>query len=175
MSIEFKKVSYKEYKTAREAMKDCPAEPLIRAEYNRIKLPCRSTEGSAGYDFFAPFNIKIKGISNYDKENSKDFSIKFPTGIKITGDTKGWFLLCLPRSGLGFNWGVHLWNTAGVVDSDYQFADNSGHIFAKLSSIDNVEISQGRAFMQGIILPYLKVDNDEVVTKRRGGLGSTDK
>lgn len=177
MSIEFKKVSYKEYKTARELMKDCPPEPIIRAEYNRIKLPHRSTSDSAGYDFYAPFDITVKGLikGTASNDNIEECLAKFPTGIRIVGDTKGWFLMCLPRSGLGFNYGTFLWNTVGVIDSDYQNADNSGHIFAKFSSLFTVTIPQGKAFMQGILVPYLKVDEDDTTAERKGGLGSTDK
>lgn len=36
-----------------------------------------------------------------------------------------------------------------------------------------LEIKKGEAFMQGIILPYFKTDDDEATASRMGGFGST--
>ena len=45
-----------------------------------------------------------------------------------------WVLKCYPRSGLGFKFRLQLNNTVGIIDSDYFFSDNEGHIFAKLTN-----------------------------------------
>jgi len=103
-----------------------------------------------------------------------DHAIKIPTGIRAIMDYDVW-LACLPRSGLGFKYGVRLLNTCGVIDADYADSDNEGHIFAKLTSDKTVTINAGDGFMQAIFLPYGRVTHDKVATKRNGGMGSTDK
>ena len=38
----------------------CPVLELAQYAYERIKLPKRATKGSAGYDFYAPFDFTLK-------------------------------------------------------------------------------------------------------------------
>lgn len=143
-------------------------ETKIKEIYDRIKLPKRATVGSAGYDFFAPFNINIKCGE----------SIKFPTGIRVNID-EGWVLECYPRSGLGFKYRLQLDNTVGIIDSDYYYSDNEGHIFAKLTNDgkrnQDVGIKAGDGFMQGIFKEFGITKDDEVEEIRNGGFGSTTK
>lgn len=138
-------------------------------KYEDIKLPRRSTKFSAGYDFFTPVDINL----------NMGASMKIPTGIRIKLDNDK-FLALVPRSGLGFKYRMQLDNTLGVVDADYYYADNEGHIFIKITN-DNREskilnVKAGEAFAQGIILQYFKVDNDNDEDKadRHGGFGSTN-
>ena len=53
-------------------------------------------------------------------------------------------------------------------------AGNEGHIKVKMSAKEPITINQGQAFMQGIIVPFLKVDDDNCIKNRNGGFGSTD-
>lgn len=46
-----------------------------------------------------------------------------------------WVLKCYPRSGLGFKYRLQLNNTVGIIDSDYFYSDNEGHIFQRLQMI----------------------------------------
>ena len=48
-----------------------------------------------------------------------------------------WVLKCYPRSGLGFKYRLQLNNTVGIIDSDYYYSDNEGHIFAKITNDSN--------------------------------------
>lgn len=132
--------------------------------YNRISVPQRATKHSAGYDFKAPFGFTLEPGE----------SIKIPTGINVNIDP-GWFLACFPRSGLGFKYQVRLANTTGVIDGDYIFSDNEGHIFAKLvnGGDKSLEINAGDGFMQGIFLPYGISYDDDATGIRNGGFGST--
>ena len=132
--------------------------------YNAIKLPQRSTSGSAGYDFYMPYDIGVIA--------GKWTTI--PTGIRFVTDQPNLVLLLVPRSGLGFRSNFRLANTIGVIDSDYAQSDNEGHIKAKVTVSDNCMLNVGQAFMQGIIVQYAKTDDDNVQTKRNGGFGSTD-
>ena len=86
-------------------------------------------------------------------------------------------LKCYPRSGLGFKYRLQLNNTVGIIDSDYFYSDNEGHIFAKITNDTNegkvVELQAGTGFMQGIFVEYGITLDDEVTAVRNGGFGST--
>lgn len=135
---------------------------------NKIRLPERSTRESAGYDVFAPFDINL----------SPGEDIKIPTGIRAYMQ-KGEVLLAFPRSGLGFKYYTRLANTLGIIDSDYYYSDNEGHIFIKLRNEGDkaLYIKQGDAFAQMIFMPFLLADGDsfEEGNTRNGGFGSTGK
>jgi dUTP pyrophosphatase len=136
--------------------------------YDEIIIPNRATVGSAGYDIFAPDDLKI--------EVGK--SITIPTGIRVKIDD-GWVLKIYPRSGLGFKFRLQLNNTVGIIDSDYYYSNNEGHIFCKLTndSRENklVEIAKGTAFAQGIFVEYGITYDDDAKELRNGGFGSTNK
>lgn len=136
----------------------------IRAMYDGIELPKRATSGSAGYDFHAPFGFSL----------APGESIKIPTGIRAKID-EGWWLCCLPRSGLGFKYQVRLANTVGTVDADYYGSSNEGHIFLKIVNGGDKEISvrTGDGIVQGIFLPYGITYGDNANGIRDGGFGST--
>ena len=72
---------------------------------------------------------------------------------------------------------LRLANTVGVIDSDYAFAKNEGHIMVKLRNPLSVPVTIGRGdrFCQGIFLPYGTAEEDEVTAGRVGGFGSTDR
>lgn len=137
-------------------------------DYSQIKLPKRSTRGSAGYDFFSPIDYCLK----------PGHTLLIATGIKASIDEDK-VLFMLPRSGHGFKARIQLDNTIGVIDSDYyNNKKNEGHILIKITNDSNMgsvlTIENGSAFCQGIILPYFKMEDDESEEIRAGGIGSTD-
>lgn len=135
-------------------------------EYLNVSLPKRATSGSAGYDFFAP-----KGYTLLPGE-----TVKIPTGIRVKIDD-GWVLTIFPRSSLGFKYKLRLDNTVGIIDSDYYYAENEGHIFIKLTNCGDkpLTIEKGKAFAQGVFLEYGVTYDDDSDGVRTGGFGSTDK
>lgn len=145
---------------------DKPSKESVREIYDQIKIPTRATKGSAGYDFFAPFDMSL----------TPGVEMKVPTGIRVEIDN-GWWLACMPKSGLGFKYRLQLNNTVGVIDSDYFHSDNEGHIFAKVinDSRQNKKlfVKTGSSFVQGILLPYGISYDDEADGVRNGGFGST--
>ncbi len=151
----FEKVSEKEY------AKSAPAEL-----YDKIVLPRRATSGSAGYDFFATEAFTLKASE----------TIKIPTGIRVKIE-EGWVLSIYPRSSLGFKYRLTLDNTVGIIDSDYYFAENEGHIFIKMTNCGNkpLAVEAGKAFAQGVFTEYGITYDDDCSCSRTGGLGSTDK
>ena len=130
-----------------------------------IPLPRRATAGSAGYDFVSPLEVTIPAGG----------AALIPTGIRAEME-QGWVLMLFPRSSLGFRHAVRLSNTVGIIDSDYAFAKNEGHIMVKLRNplSDPVTIGRGDRFCQGVFLPYGTAEEDEVLTERTGGFGSTN-
>ena len=160
----FEKVSLKQYL---ESVDSISVEEATNI-YNDIKLPRRATRGSAGYDFYAPFDISLKPGE----------TIKVPTGIRAFMDPN-WVLAIFPRSGLGFKFRLQLNNTVGIIDSDYVNSDNEGHIFVKITNDSNenktVSVKKGEGLVQGIFFPYGITSDDDTTESRNGGFGSTTK
>ena len=165
---EFEKVSYEQFYAAvkDQFYADMWTGEEIQQAYDNIVIPQRATSGSCGFDFKAPFGFMIP-IGT---------SMKIPTGIRVRID-EGWWLGCLPRSSLGFKYRAQLDNTVGVIDSDYYYSDNEGHIFIKLTNDSKegkmVDIHPGDGFVQAIFIPYGITYSDDVQTVRNGGMGST--
>lgn len=138
-----------------------------REQYDNLKLPQRATFNSAGYDIYSPFDFVLRPRE----------TVLIPTGIRVELDPDK-YLMIVPRSGQGFKFKVQLWNTCGIIDSDYFNSDNEGHMFIKLFNDcpenKDLEVRAGTAIAQGIIQQYFITDDDIPVTaKRNGGFGST--
>ena len=137
-------------------------------EYDTVKLPKRATKGSAGYDFHSPIDFTL----------NPGETIKIATGIRVYME-EGWVLKIYPRSGLGFKYRLGLNNTVGIIDQDYYFSDNEGHIQIKMTNASNegksLSIKAGEAFAQGIFLEYGLTYDDDATEERNGGFGSTNK
>lgn len=166
----FEKVSYDEYK--KSVLKFFPNSPdeEIQKSYDEIVMPERATAGSAGYDIHTPTSFYL---------NAGD-AITFPTGLRCQIDP-GWVMLVFPRSGHGFKWYSRLANTVGVIDADYYFADNEGHIMVKLrresdaGDIRQVGVNAGDAVVQAVFVPFGITKDDHADGVRHGGFGSTGK
>lgn len=171
----FQKISFEEFLKAceyNESEDGVVSKEFLKEIYDDIKLPQRSTNGSAGYDFFMPFDCDI----------AFGESVIIPTGIKCSIQD-GWYLGLYPRSGQGFKFGVHIANTVGIIDSDYyNNKNNEGHIMVKITNDSSINqnksfcVKQGQAFCQGIFVQYGITIDDEQNAKsdRSGGFGSTD-
>ena len=162
----FEKVSFEQYEKDWNNTVGTLAPFTAKECYDSIKLPQRATKGSAGYDFYTPYSFTLK----------PNETIKIPTGIRVKIED-GWVLKLYPRSGLGFKYRLQLDNIVGIIDSDYFYSDNEGHIFAKITndSRDNktINLKQGDGFMQGIFVEYGITVDDETDGIRNGGFGST--
>ncbi|MBR6477665.1 MAG: deoxyuridine 5'-triphosphate nucleotidohydrolase [Lachnospiraceae bacterium] len=163
---QFFKVSKEQF--VNSVMEEFPQYSLqdVSDMYDNIKLPARATKGSAGYDFYAPFSFSLPAGS----------TIKIPTGIRAKMD-EDFVLQIYPRSGLGFKYRLQMNNTVGIIDSDYYYSDNEGHIFIKMTNCSNegktVEVSAGNGFAQGIFMEYGITVDDDAEGIRNGGFGST--
>lgn len=164
----FEKVSFEQfYSDWTDTFGECSKEK-VKSIYESISLPKRATKGSAGYDFFAPLSLYI--------EPGK--TIKVPTGIRVRM-REDWVLSLYPRSSLGFKYRLQLNNTVGIIDSDYYYSSNEGHMFIKVTNDSNenktVEVAAGQGFAQGIFTQYGITEDDECDGVRDGGFGSTTK
>lgn len=158
----FHKVSEEQFIKAFEDKKEA------KRAYDGIKLPKRATSGSAGYDFYSPVTLVIEPGS----------TVLIPTGIRVEMEAN-WVLKCYPRSGFGFKYRLQLNNTVGIIDSDYFYSDNEGHIMAKITNDSRedktLELPEGTGFMQGIFVEYGITVDDDATETRNGGFGSTTK
>ena len=159
----FSKVSFEQFN---EGWQEAFGQAVEHDKYDALKLPTRATVGSAGYDFFSPLTFTLEPGE----------TIKVPTGIRAE-IAEGWVLMLFPRSGLGFKYRLQMNNTVGIIDSDYFYSDNEGHIFVKLTndSKENktVLVEAGQGFVQGLFIPFGITEDDNVSALRNGGFGST--
>lgn len=121
--VEFEKVSKDQYikDWCRLYGSDSQDKTVIGKIWDDIKLPQPSTFEAAGFDFFIPFSVDLV----------KGDSIVIPTGIRCKMK-KNTCLLFLPRSSSGFNYHLTIANTVPLIDGDYYYTDNEGHIMIKL-------------------------------------------
>lgn len=177
----FEKVSLKQYIKDCDSLSNYYDHGDYESEYEKIKIPSRATSGSVGYDFYLPFGICL----------NVGESIVIPTGIRCKME-EGYSLDIYPKSGLGFKNFTTIANTVGIIDSDYYYSDNEGHIMVKLINRghavtrdrlnpNNVVCKvltrdQGESFVQGIFHECFGATNDNDNTEmkiRNGGFDST--
>lgn len=166
----FEKVSYEQFRkdwlnTYNEPSdEELRTEEAIRDAYDTLNLPERGTRGSAGYDFFSPLDFVL----------DPDEDINIPTGIRAFM-IEGFYLECVPKSGLGFKYYVRLANTVGTVDEDYAYSSNEGHIFVKIRNEGDkrMVIHKGDKLFQGRFEIFGVTKSDKAETIRDGGFGST--
>ena len=163
---EFQKISMEQFSVDFISSFPYASEEELAKAYASIVLPTRATKGSAGYDFSLVHRLKILPGD----------SVCVPTGLR-SKIAEGWVLLIVPKSGLGVRYRLQLDNTIGVIDSDYYDAKNEGHILIQITNDSRsnkaLTLESGKAFAQGIFLPFGITDNDDVCISRIGGFGST--
>lgn len=136
-----------------------------RIENKDFELPKRSTEKSAGYDFFAMEDIILD-----------PYKITYvPTGVKckMLDDE---MLILANRSSNPKKKGIILASGINIIDADYYGnIDNDGEIFLILQNITNepVTIKKGDKTVQGVFVKFLKTDDDNSEKERVSGIGST--
>ena len=169
---EFYKVSYDQFRKdwintySEPTDEDLRDERVIEDAYNTLQLPTRAESEAAGYDFHSPLSFTL---------NPGD-EINIPSGVKIKM-IPGVYLMCCPRSGLGFKYYCRLSNTVGIIDSSYfNNEGNEGHSFIKLrnESDDKImRVEKGDRICQGIFCVHGITEGDNAQGVRNGGFGST--
>ena len=164
-----------------------------------LPMPVRKTAQSAGYDFVAAEDYIIPSIFNLAGEASQMWKVEpdeyvsmeqmaeftkaagyrptlVSTGMKCKLDP-GSFLQLSIRSSSSLKYWLVLANGVGIIDADYyNNPDNEGEIFLQIYNLSpfNIQIKEGEAIGQGIILPYGITEDDVVMGARTGGFGSTN-
>lgn len=142
-------------------------EKVIRVQED-IRLPERSTKNSAGYDFFA-----IEDAVFPAKKLTRVM-----TGVKCEL-TPHMVLILANRSSNPSKKGLILANGVGVIDADYYSnPDNDGEMGFEFYNIldEDVVIKKGEKLGQGVIMHFIKAENDHMsnpTATRVGGFGST--
>lgn len=138
--------------------------------HSNFKLPEYSTPGSAAFD------LALMESTIVNKWTSTTVGLGFAAEVP-----EGYVALIAPRSSKGFNDGLSLANTVGVIDSDYR-----GEWKAKLlmstpvSDAVFVEYEAGERILQCMIVPVNQVKPELVgelsdTDRGDGGIGSTGK
>ena len=168
-----------------------------------IKLPCRKTAASAGYDFvvaedciipsylnltkklrlkaleqdeaFDPFDpFELAEVAAMTKETkAKPTLVSTGMKCKLEPDT---YLELSVRSSSPLKYWLVLANGVGIIDADYyNNPDNEGEIFFQLINLSpfDIKLQQGETIGQGIIKHYEVTEDDAAVGERAGGFGST--
>lgn len=169
--MRFEKVDFKQFA---EDMSKNVGRKYLNAEnsmyaWEHIKMPVRATKYSAGYDICTPIDIVIPSMTK----------VIVPTGLRAVfneDELKSWHLQMYVRSSVGIKDGVILTNGTGVIDSDYQFADNGGDMMLALfnTSPNIVKYKAGDRICQAVFVLHGIVENDVVNKNRTGGIGSTN-
>ena len=166
--IAIHKISLAQYQKDRLAMPGVQVTASqIEEEYAGIVIPRRGTLVSAGYDFHTPFDFALEPGQ----------VLVVPTGLRAVMEDDMWLGIYI-RSSLGFKYGVRLVNSVAVIDADYAWADNEGHLKIGIYNGGDaaVKLKAGDAFAQGICHKYFRTYDDEPVNRRRtGGFGSTNR
>lgn len=147
---------------------------MIYTKVRSVKSPSKGTDGSAGYDFFIPYDLPdlLTTISLAPGE-----SINIPSGIKVVIPPT-YAGIFFNKSSIGIK---GLLVGACVVDSDYR-----GEVHLNVHNVSNkpVELSPGQKLVQMLVLPYhsapmVELDNEYYdqtysnTTRGSGGFGST--
>lgn len=144
---------------------------VVKDEYRKhaeleIQLPTRGSKRSAGYDFYTPVEFTLK---------PGEKTIVW-TDIKAYMQI-GEVLNLYVRSSIGIKKGLVLSNGTGIIDQDYYGNEsNDGNIGISMLNVSDkiVTIEAGERVAQGIFLPFLVADGEQVDTERTGGIGSTN-
>nr|WP_026390890.1 dUTP diphosphatase [Haploplasma axanthum] len=140
-------------------------EKISKYQNEEFNLPERASKDSAGYD-----------LASIVDEVIKPGEIKLvPTGLRAKMP-KNEVLFVFPRSSLAFKKGLMMSNGVGVIDADYYYAENEGHISIPLYNFTSAEviIKKGERLAQGVFTNYFKTVDDEAEDRiRLGGFGSS--
>lgn len=149
--------------------------------YTDSKMPVRSSLGSSGYDFYSLEDIVVKSYPEAIKnpKSRKELAVKptlVHTGVTAEFDNKV-TLMIFDRSSNPIKRGLSLTNGVGIIDSDYYNSDNNEILgmFYNFGN-DDYTIHKGDRIMQGVFVPNLLTNEDNVANaSRNGGFGSSGK
>ena len=140
----------------------------IKKVHPEAKVPVYGSAGAACFDLYAASVIDTTN-------DSSERAVVYGTGLQFEVP-EGYVMMVYSRSGHGFNYGITLANSTGVIDADYR-----GEVCVKLrkSGTDIHGMPYvGERIAQAMIIPVEQVsfeETDELSRTQRGagGFGST--
>lgn len=141
----------------------------IKKIHPDAKVPVYGSKGAACFDLYAASIVDLNGIDDGER------TVTYGTGLQFEVP-EGHVMMIYSRSGHGFNHGITLANSTGVIDADYR-----GEVRVKLRKL-GVDIhgmpSVGERIAQAMIIPVEQVAFEEVdelssTERGEGGFGST--
>ena len=130
-----------------------------------VPLPSYQTAGAAGFDLAASADLTIQ----------PNQIALVPTGL-VFAVPAGHFLGIFARSSTPLKRGLIVANGVGVLDSDYSGPTDELKIQVMNVTATPVEVKRGDRLAQGVIMPFIRADFEEVAVATgpdRGGFGST--
>lgn len=144
--------------------------------YGEEFIPTRQTRWSVGYDISVPEDTSLypdsvviidTGIRFTEEDRIVEFTMT--KGEPEAYNTKFFFAMIVPRSSMGFKYGLRFTNTVCIIDRDYR--DN---ILLSCKVDKEVHFKKGDRIAQMIFLPFTPIMNEQIPVKERsGGVGST--
>ena len=139
----------------------------IRRLSPHVPLPRYQTVGAAGFDLAASEDTRVE---------PGEVAL-VPTGLVIRVPD-GYFLGIFARSSTPLKRGLMVANGVGVVDSDYCGPNDEIKIEVFNFTTAPVVVRRGDRLAQGVIIPAVRADWQEIEELRRetrGGFGATDR
>lgn len=144
------------------------AQHLIRVAIKRIDrglpLPVYATAGSVGFDLLCRETVEVLPRQ-----------IELIPGNVIVRIPVGYFLLLTLRSSTPRRKSLLIPNGVGIIDQDYAGEGDELRVQVLNFGDEAVEVKRGERIAQGLFVPVVRVQWDEIeaVGQGRGGFGST--
>lgn len=130
-----------------------------------VTLPRYHSQGAAAFDLSARTDATV----------APGEVVLVPTGLVVEVPS-GWFLAVVARSSLPVKKRLMVANGVGVIDSDYCGPGDEIRVEVYNFGAEPVHIAAGERIAQGLVLPAVRVEWDEIDTPGqppRGGFGAT--
>ena len=114
--------------------------------------PMYQTAGAAAFDLYLQDDLYLT------PGEPVKISLGFSADIE-----DGYSVQIIPRSSAGMNWGIRLWNTVGLIDSDYK-----GEWCAVLESAKPVRFRRGDRLLQAFVTWSFRADGIDADDAERG-------
>jgi len=144
------------------------AQHLLRVAIKRIDrglpLPVYATAGSVGFDLLCRETVEVLPRQ-----------IVLIPGNVIVRIPAGYFLLLTLRSSTPRRKSLLIPNGVGIIDQDYAGEGDELQVQVLNFGDEAVEVRRGERIAQGLFVPVVRVQWDEIeeVGQGRGGFGST--